>query len=424
MDDIRVSIIIPVHNAKEYLTECLDSVFGQTEQMIEVICVDDGSSDGSASILDDRAQKEPRMTVIHQACSGAGTARNAGLKLARGCYLSFLDADDFFESNMLKDAADKLDETNADIVVYGAWIYDAARDSNRQAPWTLRREFLPSTETFNRHDMPRHIFNAFGNYTWNKLFRRSFITDHHLAFQEISRTNDLLFVCSALALASTITILEKPYVHYRVSSTSLQATNDRDPLSFFSAFCSLQDYLKTKGIYDELEVSFLNHALDGVIANMDSLKTLEGAKTLKKAVVEQIEPRLSLLSRPASLFENAEQFQQYRDLFELDLTGYLFKKNKSLRVSREDAYWRIDWLEWHAWKLSLESSELHEQIKDERQKNIEELEHENELRLELQKELQDARDRIGMIEASKSYRIGQALTAIVKAIKRVLHYFM
>ena len=96
----KVSVIIPVYNVEQYLRECLNSVIKQTLKEIEIICVDDGSTDNSLDILKEYAEKDHRITIITQKNLHAGVARNAGLSIAKGEYLSFLDSDDFFELNL------------------------------------------------------------------------------------------------------------------------------------------------------------------------------------------------------------------------------------------------------------------------------------------------------------------------------------
>lgn len=111
-----VSVIIPVYNAAEFLKDGLNSLLKQTLREIEIICVDDGSTDGSLVILKEFEKTDARIRVIHQENQGAGAARNNGMDVARGKYLAFLDADDFFEKNMLKAAYDRAEETEAEYV--------------------------------------------------------------------------------------------------------------------------------------------------------------------------------------------------------------------------------------------------------------------------------------------------------------------
>ena len=118
MNEIKVSVIIPVYNTENYLRECLDSVLAQTLREIEVICVDDGSTDNSLNILKEYQNKDTRIVVLTQENRSAGAARNYGLSIAKGKYLSFLDSDDFFDKELLRKAYKNAEKNNADIVVY------------------------------------------------------------------------------------------------------------------------------------------------------------------------------------------------------------------------------------------------------------------------------------------------------------------
>ena len=115
---VKVSVIIPVYNVEPYLKQCMDSVVGQTLKEIEIICVDDGSTDGSLDILREYAAEDNRIQIIEQKNAGAGAARNNGMRHATGKYLSFLDSDDFFEPRMLEKAYDLAEKDQADFVAY------------------------------------------------------------------------------------------------------------------------------------------------------------------------------------------------------------------------------------------------------------------------------------------------------------------
>lgn len=393
MSDPRVSVIVPVHNSEKYLEECLDSILAQTERDIEVICVDDGSTDSSPEILAGYAERDNRLRIIAQECRGAGAARNRGLAEASGTYLSFLDSDDFFEPEMLETAADKLEATGADVVVFETLIYDETRKANRLATWNLRWASIPSEEPFTWREMQGNVFLAFANCAWNKLFRREFVERNGLRFQEISRANDLFFSCSSIALATGICALRKPLVHYRTATgTSLQATKDRDPLAFWEAVKGLRALLVNRGLYEELESSFLDHALDTITYNADSLKTLEGLEELRALVVEHAEPILGLLKRPAEQFADAAQLSQYRSLCTANLTDYLFWRVKEVMRSREQAYWYND-----------QNAEAARMLR-------------RELR-EVQSTKESLNDELERIKASTSFRVGLRLTAPARFLK-------
>lgn len=368
MSNPIVSVIVPVHNAEKYLEQCLESILGQTLGDIEVICVNDRSTDGSAVILDGFAEKDSRLSVLQSPGLGAGGARNIGLRAAKGKYLSFLDADDFFEPDMLESAVAKAEEDQSDIVVYGSWLYDTMRQANRQAKWMLNTECLPEGRPFAPSEIADCLFNVFGNYTWNKLFRTSLVREKGVLFQEISRTNDLFFTCTALTQADLISVIDKIFVHYRVATqTSLQSTNDRDPLSFLKAFDALHVFLEFNDLLPQYEESFDNHLVDAVCANIASVHTLDSVRLIRGAAIGSVESKYGILSQKRGLIHNQTQLEEYESLLSDDMTTFLFKQTKSLRSQLEDSYWYTDWCDWKRWALENEANEHREQIEELRQ---------------------------------------------------------
>lgn len=287
MEEPIVSVIVPIYNAEKYLCQCLDSIINQTLTDIEIICVDDDSTDGSLDILYEYQKKDKRIIILRQEKINAGAARNKGLAVARGKYLAFLDADDYFRLNMLQECVDGLERENADIVIFRAEQYDERNARITYMPWSCKKEYYPHSKVFSPEEMSLYLFNAFQNWTWNKMFRHSFVSEQVLQFQEVSRTNDMAFVCLSLALAKRILVIEKVFVTYRVGSgTSLQSTNVYAPLSFWEAYTYTKDLLIQYGKYNIYKQSFLNHVLEGIIYNLDSVKknqrAYDSAKTLIK----------------------------------------------------------------------------------------------------------------------------------------------
>ena len=117
MNSIKVSVIIPVYNAEKYLPECMESILSQTYKNIEIICVDDGSTDSSAKIIKFYQKIDKRINLIQQTNQYAGAARNHGFDVSGGDYIMFLDADDYFEHNLIEKMVSAIYEKNADIVI-------------------------------------------------------------------------------------------------------------------------------------------------------------------------------------------------------------------------------------------------------------------------------------------------------------------
>ena len=140
----KVSVIIPVHNDAPYLIKCLNSVANQTLEDIEIICVNDGSTDNSLDILNEYASKDSRFKIINQENAGAAVARNKGIEIATGDYLSILDADDFFENNMLEYMYYTAKTEQSDVVICGFYLYDNRSREDIQIEYPHIRETLIS----------------------------------------------------------------------------------------------------------------------------------------------------------------------------------------------------------------------------------------------------------------------------------------
>lgn len=124
METELISVIVPVYNVERYLRRCVDSILHQTYQDLEILLVDDGSTDASGAICDEYAAQEERVTAVHQKNGGLSAARNAGLERAQGTYLCFVDSDDFLDSRMLETLCRDLQEQDADVAVVGFRMFE------------------------------------------------------------------------------------------------------------------------------------------------------------------------------------------------------------------------------------------------------------------------------------------------------------
>ena len=239
--NIKVSVIMPVYNVESCLEECLDTLMAQSLKEIEIICVDDGSTDGSSAILKEKAKKDRRIRVITQKNSGAAAARNLGFTYATGEYVLFLDSDDFFSKDMLKKSYECAKEQKTDIVLFRCKEYDTVKQNYNPMEYSIKKEELPDKNPFTFHDIPDYIFTFAVGWAWDKLYRRQFIADSGLKFQELRTSNDLYFVFSSFVKANGIYILDEHLIYHRVNrSTSLSVTREKSWDCFYKALTAAQ----------------------------------------------------------------------------------------------------------------------------------------------------------------------------------------
>lgn len=168
--DNLISVIVPVYNTQEYLAKCIDSIINQTYTNLEIILVDDGSYDNSPDICEEYAQRDNRIIVIHKENGGASSCRNAGLEIATGKYVAFVDSDDWIDKTMYEEMIKTAEEYQADTVVIG---FFRIRGENM---WAF---YIEKPQIFNSHDaLAALIENAWmKNYSWNKLYNRKLFSN-------------------------------------------------------------------------------------------------------------------------------------------------------------------------------------------------------------------------------------------------------
>lgn len=316
MDNIKVSVIIPVYNVEKYLTQCLESVAKQTLKEIEIICVDDGSTDGSFDIISKFAEKDSRFIPVKQENGGAGAARNNGLRRAKGKYLSFLDSDDFFDEHMLEEAYSCAESNKADFVVFQSDQYNEDTNDFKKVPWTLRYAEIPPYQPFGRRQMTDNIFKVFVGWAWDKLYNREFVLNNNLWFQEQRTSNDMLFVFSAVAIAKRIACVEsgKILAHQRRNNKdSLSNTREKSWDCFYKALIALRDRLKAAGIYDEVEKDYINYALHFSLWNINTIAHPTYEKLYEKLTTEWW-AELGVADKPSDYFYIKKEYEQYKKL--------------------------------------------------------------------------------------------------------------
>ena len=316
-----VSFVLPVYNVEKYLPQCLDSLLVQTMPHIEIICVDDGSTDCSLKILKEYAEKDRRIKVFSQKNQFTGAARNLGLRKASGEYVTFLDSDDFFAKELAQAAYHAAKVNKADAVIFGGKKFENSTKQYRDAPHFCRTKIAPKIQPFSWRDCPGRFFQITTPAPWTKMFRRKFILDTKLQFQTLRNTNDRFFVYSALAMASRIVIVDHPLVYYRVGmSTNLQATKKKDPLCFYEAYKALHDKLAELGILDELRQSYVNVTLGGCVYNLDTVQDVDAKQQICNKLRNGGFEELELLGYDSKYYYDQDRYRQMMEIMDISAT--------------------------------------------------------------------------------------------------------
>ena len=213
-----ISVLIPVYNVKRYLSECIESVINQTYQNIEILIIDDGSTDGSSYLCDLFAKKDERIIVIHTENRGLSSARNLGISSSRGSYLLFVDSDDWIESNAVETLFNVLIENNVDVVAAkycGEYI-------NRTIHSPVEEERI---QVFRGNKiLPTFVNGRFGDVTWNKLYVRNCFSEisfpeDRCCYEDLSTTWKVLKKLDDIN--GGVAILAEDLFHYRFRKSSI-----------------------------------------------------------------------------------------------------------------------------------------------------------------------------------------------------------
>ena len=224
MDKGLVSIIIPVYNVEKYLENCIKSACEQTYENIEIILVDDGSTDNSPQICDEWARKDQRIVVVHKKNGGLSSARNAGLDVAKGKYVFFLDGDDTVHPDLLTTSLGYM-SSGVDMVVFGYnLVYDDGKNIGVSFP---ENHYVLHTE----EERIRFIIGPFFRYetgwnAWNRIFLKSIIDEYNLRFEDNRRimAEDQYFCLVYLAHCKNIVVIEDGLYDYYQRQDSIMGT--------------------------------------------------------------------------------------------------------------------------------------------------------------------------------------------------------
>ncbi len=250
MNNIKISVIIPIYNVEKYLEKCINSILHQTYKLIEIICVDDGSTDASGEICDEFAKLDSRIVVIHKENGGISSALNVGLSIARGDFVTVVGADDWLELNMYEMLVAEIISGEIDMVACGFFKHFEDKCLKIKNELPVPRTPM-SAQEFLQYVYIRDKYQAVSTYLVLKLFRLEVIKENDLWFREDIRIGeDVIFLAQFLVCARKICYIDTPLYYYRQHTQSVMHNFEKRLDGFQScvAYQTVIDLFQEKGI--------------------------------------------------------------------------------------------------------------------------------------------------------------------------------
>ena len=264
-----VSVIIPVYNAAAYLEACLESVFAQTYSNMEILLVDDGSTDGSGALCDGFVERDPRVRTFHKENGGASSARNAGLRAATGDYVYYLDADDKIDPTLLEKLVCSAEVNDAELVFFDAYAVDDATGARSDRNYSHKESYAPDAGSLMMAKMVKN--GDFHMGVWQFLSKRSFLMREKMTFIEGIVYEDFLFTCQAYCLARRVSYVPE-YLYERLYNANSVMTAKKTLKNFKSAetvYYGVRDFSERHG--DVVPADYIVRGAFNVFTCFDAL---------------------------------------------------------------------------------------------------------------------------------------------------------
>ncbi|MDR2967648.1 MAG: glycosyltransferase [Methanobacteriaceae archaeon] len=259
MKSTKISVIIPVYNSEKYIEQCLDSVLNQTFEDIEVICVDDGSTDNSLNILEKYASEDDRIIIIANEHKGSGAARNSGLKIAKGEYISFIDSDDWVEINTFEELYAVGKPKDVDMVFFKMLNYDEKNDELYNTDYydfTCIKNFFTGL-TYDFHDFKDKLF-CIAVSPCNKIYKRNFLESISSKFPEGLIFEDNPFFYHNVLNAKKILLHDKYFYFRRRRKDSVMSSIDNNHFDIIPITNEIINVFKNNNLFEDFKGKLLN----------------------------------------------------------------------------------------------------------------------------------------------------------------------
>lgn len=328
-----ISVVVAIYNQERYIRETLESICTQTHRNLEIILVDDGSTDSTGNILAEYAKKDARIKIIQQENKRAGAARNRGTEAATGKYIWYPDSDDLFEPKMLERMVKVAETKQSDVVMCRAEEFYP--DGSKVAiPWQINSQLLKrvNTAAFTpAEDIPYSVFQFAVGWAWDKLFNADFVAKCKLKYAEIHHAEDAAFVYPALVYAKRVSIIDDVFVHYRKHGGSVSASLNQKPEACCEAIDDIRRQLEMGGVSETVWDSFNCWSVHYICWNINNMSGV-AAQEFRDFIINKYEPEHRLLEKIKPIYETLISQRKITVSFNDDAKQYMNMTSPSVSV--------------------------------------------------------------------------------------------
>lgn len=268
MNNVEVSVIIPIYNVEKYLNDCLLSIVNQTFKHYEVILVNDGSSDKSYEIAKKYSEEYGFINLINKENQGLGAARNTGLEQANGKYILFVDSDDYISSEYISKLYNAAEKSNSDIVICG---HEKIYEDNKSN--SLQMLDLDCSKLYSNIEVLKFIFKRkIRCYAWDKIYKKELFDKHNIKYLEGRLYEDILTTIKLISISDKICFVNDSLYNYRIRKGNITSIkNEKSIVDLNYSINEVNKYIKNLKLDDKLKNELINFNTSYILGSLDML---------------------------------------------------------------------------------------------------------------------------------------------------------
>lgn len=337
----KISIVVPVYNVQKYLRQCLDSIVNQTLQDIEIICVDDGSTDDSGVILDEYASRDSRITVIHKENSGYGHSMNVGFDAASGEYIGIIESDDYAELNMFETLYRVAHGNDLDVVKSSFFFYysypEVRNEKMEIVSSILAGETICPSTHFKANMEMVELYNIKPSI-WSAIYKKEFIRTHNIRFLETPGASyqDSSFNFKVWALAERAQLLQEAFLHYRQDGEGSSINSKGKVFCVCDEYEEMERFLNNNPVLKgRLEYVLQRIKFDTYMWNYDRLGT-----RYKYIFLERASEEFKEALKDGTMNKDYFEWYKWNDMRAIAEDPVTFHTEKALTEDKTSHYWK------------------------------------------------------------------------------------